>query len=67
MDDVIRSFKAGTEDNGAAKKAALILEHAHISAAALLKAFDLVRTARAGTTEKPTVGMTTDEELSVLI
>jgi hypothetical protein len=50
----------------ACEKAALILEHTHDSATALLKAFDLVRSRKGSGEGKGPVGMTTDEEQDIL-
>jgi|SRR5579872_5785629 len=60
----IHVFRAIDVDHQACEKARTILERTHESAAALLKAFDLLRTPRGRRTAR--VGMTTDEEQDVL-
>lgn len=62
----IRSFSRGGVVHDVCEKAALILEHAHDSARAILKAFDVARSDRAGKRKAGTAGATTDEEQDLL-
>ena len=60
----IRQFDKNLVTEGACAKAALILEHTHDSARAILKAYVLVRSSRAG--NGPVVGTSTNEEQDLL-
>ena len=60
----IQQFNKDSVTEDACKKAALILEHTHDSARAILKAYGLVRSSRGG--KKASVGTPVDEEQDLL-
>ena len=62
----IRPFDGDCAIYDVCEKAALILEHSHSSARAILSAFDLVRSARAPAKGGSVVGTTTDDEQDLL-